>query len=149
MLKQIALMIFLGFSINAFAANEQVLETCALDTSMSLTQITQIFCDQDLNVKDGVEIVTNGFGLQIVAMGRVFFGTQDGLGTSIRAESQSAGLVHIYARTASGQLRVENEAADFGGDVQIEYGSTYDYVQTLKTNFDAAARTVVNGQTLQ
>jgi hypothetical protein len=144
MLKSLAFIAMLGFAASVHA--EQILETCAIDASFALQGPTQIFCDGDLRVKDGTEIVTNGQGLQIVAMGRVYFGTAEGLGLNIAAQSENAGRVFIYARTASGQLNIDNQAQQFGGDVEIEYGSQFRYTQTVDAGPAAAVRTTVNGQ---
>ena len=121
MIKQIAFMFLLIFTFAGYAAMaEEVFETCTIDGSIELKAPTQIFCDGDLKVKDGSEIVTNGHGLQIVALGRVNFGTEEGLGLNITAKSQNAGKVFIFAATASGTLSIDNKAQNFGADVEIE-----------------------------
>lgn len=152
MLKKIALFSLLIFSAAAFGAEkvaEDILETCKIETSFELKGPTQIFCSSDLNVQDGSEIITNGHGLQIVAMGRVRFGSENGLGLKVTAQAKNAGKVFIYARTASGQLNIDNKATLLGGDVEIEYGSSFGYVQTVEPGRAAEVRTVVGGQTLQ
>jgi|GEM_PF-5031264 len=148
MLKQIVVLTFLALTAFAAQAENAPLETCKIDSSLELTQTTQIFCGDDLVIADGVEISTNGFGLQIVALGRVRFGTANGLGLNITAKAVTAGKVFIYARTASGQLNIDNKAADLGADVEIEYGSTYRYTQTTDAGRAAEVRTYVNGQAL-
>jgi hypothetical protein len=152
MLKSISLFSLLIFSASSFSAEKvagEILETCKIEASFKLSGPTQIFCSEDLSVQDGTEIITNGHGLQIVAIGRVRFGTENGLGLKITADAKNAGRVFIYARTATGQLNVNNKATLIGGDVEIEYGSSFGYVQTVEPGRAAEVRTVVGGQPLQ
>ena len=147
MLKQIALILLFTLALPAMA--EEIYETCTLDGSLELKRPTQIFCAGDMNVKDGAEIVTNGHGLQIVALGRMNFGTSDGVGLNITAKSLDAGKVFVFARTASGTLNIDNKAQNFGADVEIEFGSSFRYTQTVDAGRAAAVRTLINGQELQ
>jgi hypothetical protein len=152
MLKSIAFLSLLIFSASSYGSEKitgEILETCKIETSFELKAATQIFCSADLSVQDGAEIITNGHGLQIVAMGRVRFGSENGLGLIIRAQAKNAGKVFIYARTASGQLNIDNKATLLGGDVEIEYGSSFGYAQTVEPGRAAEVRTLVGGQALQ
>lgn len=134
----------------AFANDDiDLLETCLIDQSIELSKPTQIFCASDLAFADGVEIMTAGFGLQIVAGGTVKFGTDDGLGLRIFPE---ASPVVMYARTAIGQLSVKDTSDTVnlsGSHVVIEYGSSYNYQQTIEPGFAAYVQMTVAGQELQ
>lgn len=147
MLKQIALIALMTLALPALG--EEIFETCTLDGSLELGRPTQIFCSGDMKVNDGAEIVTNGHGLQIVALGRMAFGSSDGVGLNIVARAKDAGKVFVYARTASGTLNIDNKAQNLGGDVEIEFGSSFRYNQTVDAGKAAAVRTVINGQELQ
>lgn len=154
MIKHISVLLALTFC-GAFAHAAiseveavEVIETCKVDASLDLKKPTQIFCDKNLGFADGVEIATNGHGLQIVAVGRVFFGTEQGLGLSVTAKASNAGKVFIYARTASGNLRVDNQTTNLGADIEIEYGSSFGLVQTLEPGHAAEVRLITGNPRL-
>ncbi len=142
MFKQILILLCLPCftSLAQAAQNEEIIETCKFEASLELTAPTQIFCDSDLYFADGLEISTNGHGLQIVVMGRVFFGTVEGLGLNITPKAATAGKVFVYARTASGHLKVDNQTETFGADIEVEYGSRYAYFENLNPGRSAEVR---------
>jgi len=147
MLKQIALLTLFVFNFSAASATVEVIETCRIEASFQLETPTQIFCAEDLVVEEGVKIAANGHGLQIVSAGRLHFGATEGASEGVRISSNAPVL--IYARTAIGHLTIENEDSTLGSHIEIEYGSTYNYQQSLNPGGSAEVRMVVAGEALQ
>lgn len=133
------------------------LKTCHLQGRIRLTEATQLICDSDMLVDDGAEIVTEGHELQIFVYGRAYFGGSSH-GFKIRSFDEasvdadiagSGNTVLIYARTASGYLKVDNQGlreSDTGGDISLEYGSTYSYDHELFTGRAAGAEMFRSGE---
>jgi len=144
-------------SFSAFAEPVKEIKTCTLEGRTRLTEATVLFCNGDMDVKDGAEIITEGHELNIYVTGRAYFGgsskgfqirTYDE--ASLNAGQAGAGNnVLIYALTASGFLKVETQGlkeTDVGGDINLEYGSTIDYDHDLFTGFAAGAELIRNGE---
>lgn len=147
MLKRTLLFSLLVFGTCAFADDIKTVETCKIEESIELDTATQIICDGDLMIGDGVEIVTHGHGLQIAAFGAIHFGSENGLGLLISANEGPAGQIFVSSTlTATGHLKIDNQgepATSFGGDIEIQYGSSHNYSQVIHPGRAAELRMVI------
>ncbi|MBX3021191.1 MAG: hypothetical protein KF799_05885 [Bdellovibrionales bacterium] len=145
-------------TLPALAEPLSEIKSCHLQGRMRLSEATQIFCDGDMLIDDGAEIITEGHELQIWISGKAYFGGSS-KGFQIRSfdeaslgheDGATAGSpVVIYAATASGFLRVDSQGLTenaLGGDVAVEYGSTYDYDHELYTGRAASIEMVRAGE---
>jgi hypothetical protein len=146
----------LAFTLPARAETVTTLESCHLNGRLELHDATQIICLDDLEIEDGAVIVTAGHELQILVSGRLEIGTLNGKGLLIRAADKTAAHatmapqrgapILIQARAATGRLAIDNQGRESGGDITLEYGSTYDYDQSLSAGNAAATVVTINGE---
>lgn len=124
----------------ASAATPDVVEitACHITQSQKYENPTQIFCNGDLVIADGVKIEAPG--LQLVAVGNLMMGKED---QALRVIA-GKGAVVVYARTAVGQIEVEA-----GTVVQFKYTSVYEYEQKISAPKSASVSTVINGESLK
>jgi hypothetical protein len=140
------------FAHPAAAESVTTLESCHINGRIELHEATQIICLDDLKIEDGAVIVTEGHDLQILVSGRIEIGTLNGAGLLIRAADETGTTprrgapILIQARTATGLLKIDNQGRESGGDITLEYGSTYDYDQRLSAGNAAATVVTINGE---
>ncbi len=144
MLKQISLsaLCALGLiGVSAFAeANVEVIETCKITQSLTLSRSTQILCDGDLKIDAKTVISTGPFSLQIFSVGSIEFGKHSKIVSTARAPQ----IVTLFARTAFGRLDVSSSV-----DVDMEFGSLApDFQQRIELEYGAEVRAFVAGQLL-
>ena len=113
--------IFLTFS--AFA-DEGPIASCDLKKYLVLTAPTDIICQKDMHVEDGVHLITHGYPFRLTVIGEIFFGAPPSnkrgtpppadpglqiLANSPRAKLVAApGPIMIYAGVVHGFLKIVN-----------------------------------------
>lgn len=151
MILRILALALLVTGLNSAYAQEELapeiefLETCEL-TSRTLTKGLQIYCDGDLKVAEGTEVVTNGHFFQVSANGAV-----DLSGTLLIDAKGTPGAVLIYAGLhISGAVKIQNADLDgYGGYVEITAGALApDYTQEINNGLDNNTRVTVAGEEL-
>lgn len=142
MLKQIAISMCVVLNLWAFssqAEEAEVIQSCDITTSQAFSKTTIIECDGDLKIRD-VSLSIDEGSLHLLASGQVFFGEK----TQINSTAKGAEAVHIFARTARGQLSINSAV-----DVNMEFASVAgDYQQSVKTQYGAVVSTLVSSQKL-
>lgn len=141
MLKSIVISMCVTMSLWAFSAQAeeaQVIESCEITSAQAFSKTTIIECDGDLKIRDSL-LIEDG-SLHLLASGQVFFGEK----AQIFSNAKGAEAIHIYARTARGQLTVNSAV-----DVNMEFASVAgDYQQSITTQYGASVNTVVSSQKL-
>jgi hypothetical protein len=131
-----------------------LLKTCELSGQIRLESLTQIYCEKDLRIAAGTEIVTDGNSLQILVIGTMEIKKSLRILSFDKNSSgrHDAGQINVYARTATGYLEIRNGGAtaqDSAGAIYLEYMSTKNYDHDLYVPATTRVSLMRNGYTTE
>jgi len=78
MLRSCLITLLATLALPALAENVDQLKTCHLEGRLRLQTALQIYCDGDMVVEDGAEIITDGHEVQVWVAGKAYFGNSRG-----------------------------------------------------------------------